>query len=120
MRIVQPLMPHIVTPWPVSLAAAACLVLQVSPPSVETDTVNGWGVLPPLPLCWPLLRNSGLQMYTRPKNGLDETLSAHICSLSSNAVWPAVGLTSTGAFQLLLSRTLAGVGLSSRETPTPR
>ena len=55
-----------------------------------------------------------------PKNGLDDALSAHTCSLSENRAAFCL-LTITGAFQLAWLDTIAGVspvaaGPSTRDT----
>src|SRR5207245_11563317 len=57
--------------------------VQVLPPSEETATSIGAGEALGL-FSWPL--KDAQQMYTLPKNGLDDALSAHTCSLSENVV----------------------------------
>ena len=71
--------------------------VQVSPPSCETATCSGAGAA--LPFSWPT--NDAQQTYTVPKNGLDDALSAQICSLSENVV-DDCRLISTGGIHAAL------------------
>src|SRR6476646_5243526 len=66
--------------WPVVAAAEIGCCRQVSPPSCETATCRG--AAPPL----PAPTNAAQHTYTVPKNGLEDALSAQICSLSENVV----------------------------------
>src|SRR5438270_5218295 len=67
------------------------------------------------PFSWP--RNDAQQRYTLPKNGLEATLSAQICSLSENVVVDCFD-TRTGGIQALLTLAAAAATLSVRDTAT--
>src|SRR6267143_2297480 len=93
----------------------SCCV-QVVPPSEEVATSIGAGAALGL-FSWPL--NDAQQMYTLPKNGLDDALSAQICSLSEKVVEDCLD-TMTGAIHAALPATppaAAACALSVRETP---
>src|SRR5581483_6381159 len=92
-------------------ADVTCLRVQVRPPSLEVPTSRGWGAASP-----PLrLRKEARHTYTLPKNGLDEALSAQICSLSLNVVDDCL-VTITGSLQAPLSPAAAAATSSVYET----
>ena len=86
--------------------------VQVLPPSEETATSIGAGEALGL-FSWPL--KDAQQMYTLPKNGLDDALSAHTCSLSENVVDDCIE-TMTGGIQVGFDPRRATGTLSVRET----
>src|SRR5438445_6282317 len=98
--------------WPLLAAAPTAFSVQVLPPSVETATRSCAGAARPL-FSWPW--NLAQQMYTLPKNGLDEALSAQICDLSEKVVCDCCE-TSTGGIHAFLSLAAAAATLSVRDT----
>jgi hypothetical protein len=86
----------------------------VSPPSWLTATCKGAGAA--LPFSWPT--NAAQHTYVVPKNGLDDALSAQICSLSENVVDDCREI-STGGFQALFTPAAAAARSSVRETAMP-
>src|SRR4051794_41031057 len=96
---------------PFVAAGPTCLTVQFAPPSAERATVNGTGS--PLPFSWP--RNEAQHTYTRPKNGLDDALSAYTCSLSENVVLDCLEITE-GAVQAEALPAAAACGLSVLDT----
>src|SRR5260370_14130395 len=96
--------------WLLFAAAEIGCCVHVSPPSEETATSRGAAPSRPLPLKF------AQQTYTEPKNGLDDALSAHTCSLSENVVDDCMD-ASTGGIQPFLSPAAAAATLSVRETP---
>src|ERR671924_529134 len=87
-------------------AGLTLCVVQVSPPSLETDTNIGEAPTP-----WYLAKHT----YTFPKNRLEDALSAQICSLSANVAELCL-LTITGVRQAASFPAAALCGLSVRES----
>src|SRR3954471_22157173 len=79
---VRTVQPSVGLRWPLFAAALTWCCSQVVPPSCETATCSGAGAA--FPFSWPT--NAAQQTYTVPKNGLEEALSAQICSLSEKGV----------------------------------
>src|SRR5437870_10177244 len=95
--MVQPERPN---PCPLVCELAAAVTWRcahVSPPSVEVAMIRGCGSF----ACGndELPRKSAKHTYACPKNGLEEALSAQICSLSSNVVLLMCAETKTGVNQ---------------------
>jgi len=92
-------------------AAEIWCCVQVSPPSWLTATCSGAGAA--LPFSCPT--NAAQHTYVVPKNGLEEALSAQICSLSEKVVEDCREMT-TGGSQAALLLAAAAWTLSVRET----
>ena len=92
-------------------AAEIWCCLQLSSPSWLTATCKGAGAA--LPFSWPT--NAAQHTYVVPKNGLDEALSAQICSLSENVVDDCFEI-STGADQADCTLCAAAATSSTWET----
>src|SRR5919198_3860459 len=97
--------------WPLLAAGVIWCWLHVSPPSWETATISGAGAA--LPVSWP--RNDAQHTYTVPKKGLEDALSAQICSLSENVVVDCLLIT-TGCIHAFLAPDAAACGSSVRDT----
>src|SRR5207302_7053297 len=86
-------------------APSGCCV-HVVPPSLDTATCSCAGVACGLFSCpW----NMAQQTYTLPKNGLDEALSAQICSLSENVVFDCLEMSTGGIHAFLAACSCACV-----------
>src|SRR5262249_801660 len=108
-RIVHPSACWLIPLW---VAGPTCETVHVAPPSAERATISGTGS------AWPFswLRNDPQQTYTRPKNGLDDALSAYTCSLSENVVLDSLQRTD-GSPPPGASLPAEACRLSVRETP---
>src|SRR5438105_232149 len=97
--------------WLLLAAAPIGCSDHVLPPSDETATLSWAGAA--RPFSWPT--KLAQQTYTLPKNGLNDALSAQICSLSEKVVDDCFD-TSTGGSHAPLLPAAAEAALSVRDT----